>query len=64
MLVPLCPGLGPEQLASCRKPGKVPPEPLEVSGLAGLDLASKAPFLSPQGQLAQAGADAGEAGGL
>lgn len=46
MVVPLCPGLGPEQLASSRKPGQVPPKPLEVSGLAGLGLAGKAPFLA------------------
>lgn len=45
-MFPLCPGLGPEQLASSRKPGQVPPKPLEVSGLAGLGLAGKAPFLS------------------
>ena len=42
----------------------MPPKPLELSGLAGLGWAGKAPFLSPQGQLAQAGASAGEAGGL
>lgn len=53
---PLCPGLGPEQLASGRKPGKVPPQPLEVSSLAGLGWAGQVPLLSPQGQLAQAGA--------
>lgn len=40
------------------KPGKVPPKALEVSSPAGLGLPSQAPFLSPQAQLAQAGADA------
>lgn len=58
MVAHLCSGLDPEQLVSCRKPGKVPPKPLEVESLAGLGLASKAPSPSPQGQLAQAGADA------
>lgn len=42
----------------------MPPKSLEVGSQAGLGLASKAPSLSLQGQLAQAGADAGEAGGL
>lgn len=46
------------------KPGRVPPEALEVSSPAGLGLPSQAPFLSPQAQLAQARADAGKADGL
>lgn len=64
MVALLCSGLDPEQLVSRRKLGKMPPKPLEVGIWAGLGLARKGPSLSLQGQLAQAGADAGEAGGL
>lgn len=62
MVVPLCPGLGPEQLVSCRKPERCLPSPWK-SG-ARLGWASATPVLSPPGQLAQAGATAGGAGGL